>query len=79
MIFLTQTLKRSNLNPYIAISQTARIMAVWAKKTTTKQILLTVSIIAYTALLMEREKKISKYYERSTEDSSKQGSGNRDR
>lgn len=52
-------------------------MAVWAKKTTTKQILLTVSIIAYTALLMEREKKISKYYERSPEDSSKQGPGDR--
>lgn len=65
------------MNPYIAISQTARIASVWAKKTVTKQILLTISIIAYTALLMEREKKISKYYDRPEDNSQRRtGRGN---
>lgn len=56
------------MNVFIAISQTARVAAVWARSQTTKQILITISIISYTALLMEREKKISKYYDK-TDDS----------
>lgn len=49
---------------YIIISQGARIASVWVKRKYTKQILLSISILAYSALIMEREKKIKRYYDR---------------
>jgi hypothetical protein len=49
---------------YIGISQAARLAAVWTKSRLTTQLLLSVSILAYSALLLERNKKINKYYDR---------------
>jgi hypothetical protein len=49
---------------YIVISQTTRLAAVWTRNILTKQLLLSASIIAYSLLLIERNKKINKYYER---------------
>lgn len=51
------------MSVFIVISQTARVAAIWSQKQVTRQILLTVSVIAYSALLMQRENKISKYYD----------------
>lgn len=51
------------MSALIALSQGARICSIWAKKQTTKQIFLTLSVLAYTALLANRESKISKYYD----------------
>lgn len=53
---------------HIVISQTARLAAVWAKNKLTTQILLSVSIIAYSALLLERNKKINAYYTKDDND-----------
>ena len=47
---------------FIVASQSCRIAAIWAKRQTTKQVLLTVSVVAYSLLLVQRENKISKYY-----------------
>lgn len=60
------------MNIFIALSQGARIGAIWAKSQTTKQILLTCSVIFYTALLMEREKKITEYYKKEDGDNPEQ-------
>jgi hypothetical protein len=49
---------------YIVVSQTTRLAAVWTRNTLTKQLLLSASIIAYSLLLIERNKKINKYYDR---------------
>lgn len=49
---------------YIVISQTTRLAAVWTRSILTKQLLLSASIIAYSLLLIERNKKINNYYER---------------
>lgn len=51
---------------YIVISQTTRLAAVWTRSILTKQLLLSASIIAYSLLLIERNKKINNYYERNT-------------
>jgi hypothetical protein len=48
---------------YIIISQSSRLAAVWTKNILTKQLLLSTSILAYSILLIERNKKIEKYYE----------------
>lgn len=56
------------MSVYIVISQTARLAAVWTKSRLTTQLLLSVSILAYSALLMERNKKINKYYDARPED-----------
>ena len=53
---------------YIVISQSARLAAVWARNRLTTQLLLSVSIIAYSALLLERNKKIEKYYTKDEND-----------
>jgi len=50
---------------YIVISQATRLASVWTRNILTKQLLLSASIIAYSLLLVERNKKINKYYERS--------------
>ena len=47
---------------FIIASQSARIAATWSSSIVTKRILLTASIILYTALLYQREQKIQKYY-----------------
>lgn len=49
---------------YIVISQSTRLAAVWTRSILTKQLLLSASIIAYSLLLIERNKKINNYYER---------------
>lgn len=59
---------------YIVISQTSRLAAVWTRNILTKQLLLSASIIAYSILLIERNKKINKYYERDTNELSERGS-----
>lgn len=51
---------------YIVVSQTTRLAAVWTRSILTKQLLLSASIIAYSLLLIERNKKINNYYERNT-------------
>lgn len=56
------------MSVFIAISQTARIAAIWSKRTVTKQILLTVAVVAYTALLNQRERRINEYYSRDNPD-----------
>lgn len=48
----------------IVLSQSARIAAVWTRNSTTRNLLLSASVICYTALMMKREKKISRYYDR---------------
>lgn len=61
---------------FIIVSQTARLASVWTRSKITSQLLISVSIIAYSALLIERNKKINKYYERSDVDEiSTRGSG----
>jgi hypothetical protein len=67
------------MSVFIVISQTARVMAIWSQKQVTRQILLTVSVIAYSALLMQRENKIDKYYDRSRENKSKPEPGDSER
>lgn len=59
----------------IAISQGFRIGAIWAKRQTTRQILMTASVMAYTLLLVNRENKISKYYDTGDRTKAKPGSG----
>lgn len=49
---------------YIVISQTSRLAAVWTRNILTKQLLLSASIIAYSILLIERNKKINAYYQK---------------
>jgi hypothetical protein len=56
------------MSVYIVISQTARLAAVWARNRLTTQLLLSVSIIAYSALLLERNKKINSYYTKDEND-----------
>ena len=50
--------------PLIILSQTARVMSIWSRRTIVKQGFLTVSVIFYTALMMKREQKINEYYSR---------------
>lgn len=59
---------------YIVISQTSRLAAVWTRNILTKQLLLSASIIAYSMLLIERNKKINKYYERDNPNQLPEGS-----
>lgn len=47
---------------FIIVSQSARLAAVWTRNRLTSQILISVSIAAYSLLLIERNKKINAYY-----------------
>ena len=47
---------------YIIVSQSARLAAVWTRNRLTSKILISVSIAAYSLLLIERNKKINNYY-----------------
>lgn len=60
---------------YIIISQTSRLAAVWTRNILTKQLLLSASIIAYSMLLIERNKKINSYYERDNPNQLPKGTG----
>jgi hypothetical protein len=52
------------MSVFIIISQATRLASVWTRNHLTKQLLLSASILAYSLLLIERNKKINKYYER---------------
>ena len=52
------------MSVFLAISQGARLAAVWTSNKLVTRLLLTASIVAYSVLLAERNKKINKYYER---------------
>lgn len=62
------------MSVYIVISQSARLAAVWTKHLLTKQLLLSASIVAYSVLLMQRNDKINKYYERKVDELPENGS-----
>jgi hypothetical protein len=60
---------------YIGISQAARLAAVWSRNRLVTQLLLSASIVAYSLLLVERNKKINKYYERDNPNGKPENSG----
>lgn len=57
------------MSVFIVISQGARLAAVWTRSNLTKQLLLSLSIVAYSAVLLHREQKISRYYDTARNDS----------
>lgn len=56
------------MSVYIAVSQAARLAAVWTRNRLVQQLLISASIISYSLLLIERNKKINKFYERDSTD-----------
>ena len=65
------------MSVYIIISQTARLGAVWSSKLITRQVLLSLSILAYSVVMIQRNEKINKYYDRSPADNSDRKPGDR--
>ena len=51
------------MSVYIILSQMSRLGAVWVKSKQTKNLLLSASILFYTALLIKRENKFKEKYE----------------
>lgn len=51
------------MSVYIILSQMSRLGAVWVKSKQTKNILLSASILFYTAILIKRENKFKEKYE----------------
>lgn len=56
------------MSVFIIISQATRLASIWTKHLLTRQLLLSASVVAYSFLLIERNKKINKYYERDKPD-----------
>lgn len=65
------------MSVYILISQTARLGAVWSSKLVTRQVLLSLSILAYSVVMMQRNEKINKYYDRGPTNNTNPESGDR--
>lgn len=58
---------------FIVVSQSFRLASTWATSAVTRKILISASIIVYTALLYQREQKITKYYaERAKDNTNRQ-------